>query len=74
MEDQAQQPPEQASPQVRKRIEDSFGRQGLMRHLGAHLTRISPGRVHLTLPSRPEVSQQHGYVHAGATSAVADSA
>jgi uncharacterized protein (TIGR00369 family) len=26
------------------------------------------------LPSRPEVTQQHGYIHAGATSAIADSA
>ena len=33
-----------------------------------------PGRVHIVLPSRPEVTQQHGYFHAGATSAIADSA
>ena len=26
------------------------------------------------LPGRPEVNQQHGYIHAGATSAIADSA
>lgn len=26
------------------------------------------------LPSRPEVTQQHGYFHAGATSAIADTA
>jgi uncharacterized protein (TIGR00369 family) len=30
--------------------------------------------VHIVLPSRPEVTQQHGYFHAGATSAIADSA
>ncbi|GAA2432414.1 PaaI family thioesterase [Streptomyces macrosporus] len=65
---------EQASPAVHKRIQDSFDRQGLMRHLGARITHIAPGRVHIVLPSRPEVTQQHGYVHAGATSAVADSA
>ncbi|WP_149831262.1 PaaI family thioesterase [Streptomyces tailanensis] len=45
-----------------------------MRHLGARLTRIAPGRVHIVLPSRPQVTQQHGYFHAGATSAIADSA
>ncbi|MFE6778206.1 PaaI family thioesterase [Streptomyces sp. NPDC057702] len=45
-----------------------------MSHLGARISHIGPGRVHITLPSRPEVAQQHGYVHAGATSAVADSA
>jgi uncharacterized protein (TIGR00369 family) len=56
------------------RIHASFDRQGLMRLLGASLTAIEPGRVQITLPRRPEVSQQHGYVHAGATSAIADSA
>ncbi|MET9859144.1 PaaI family thioesterase [Streptomyces smyrnaeus] len=45
-----------------------------MSHLGARITHIGPGRVHIVLPSRPEVTQQDGYVHAGATSAVADSA
>lgn len=45
-----------------------------MGHLGARITHIAPGRVHITLPSRPEVTQQHGYFHAGATSAIADSA
>jgi uncharacterized protein (TIGR00369 family) len=45
-----------------------------MGHLGARLTHIGPGRVDIQLPSRPEVTQQHGYFHAGATSAIADSA
>ncbi|MEU5975949.1 PaaI family thioesterase [Streptomyces sp. NPDC047315] len=45
-----------------------------MAHLGARLAHVAPGRVHIVLPSRPEVTQQNGYVHAGATSAVADSA
>ncbi|MFE7329264.1 PaaI family thioesterase [Streptomyces sp. NPDC057565] len=72
MEDRTQQ--EQASPEIEARIRESFDRQGLMRHLGAQITRIAPGRVHIALPSRPEVTQQHGYFHAGATSAIADSA
>jgi uncharacterized protein (TIGR00369 family) len=65
---------EQASPAVQARVQDSFDLQGLMSHLGARLTHIGPGRVHIVLPARPEVTQQHGYVHAGATSAIADSA
>ena len=72
MEDRTQQ--EHASPEVQKRIRASFDRQGLMAHLGARMTHIGPGRVHIELPSRPEVTQQHGYFHAGATSAIADSA
>lgn len=72
MDDQTRQ--EQASPAVQERIRDSFERQGLMRHLGARLVHVAPGRVHIMLANRPEVTQQHGYVHAGATSAIADSA
>ncbi len=64
----------EASPQVRARILASFDRQGLMRHLGARVSHVAPGRVHIVLPSRPEITQQHGYIHAGATSAIADSA
>lgn len=70
MEDETQ----QASTEVQDRIRASFERQGLMGHLGARLSHIGPGRVHILLPSRPEVTQQHGYFHAGATSAIADSA
>jgi uncharacterized protein (TIGR00369 family) len=64
----------EAAPEVLARITSSFERQGLMRHLGARLGLIAPGRVHIVLPSRPEMTQQHGYIHAGATGAVADSA
>ncbi|WP_326640049.1 PaaI family thioesterase [Streptosporangium sp. NBC_01755] len=65
---------EQTTPEVQERIRASFERQGLMRHLGAHLAHIGPGQVVITLPARPEVTQQDGYIHAGATSAIADSA
>jgi uncharacterized protein (TIGR00369 family) len=74
MEDRTSQPEEQASPEVHARVRRSFDRQGLMGHLGARIAHIAPGRVHILLPSRPEVTQQHGYFHAGATSAIADSA
>jgi uncharacterized protein (TIGR00369 family) len=63
-----------ASPQIHDRIQVSFARQGLMDHLGARLSHIGPGRVHIVLPHRPEITQQDGYIHAGATSAIADSA
>lgn len=35
---------------------------------------VDPGEVHVALPFSPALSQQHGYVHAGATAAIADSA
>jgi uncharacterized protein (TIGR00369 family) len=59
---------------MQARITASLERQGLMRHLGARPGHIGPGCVHIVLPSRPEVTQEHGYVHAGAISAIADSA
>jgi len=70
--DDALEPTETAD--VHDRIARSFESQGLMRLLGARLAHVGPGLVRIELPSRPEVSQQHGYVHAGATSAIADSA
>lgn len=65
---------DEVSAAVQARVRDSFERQGLMGLLDARLARIGPGLVRIVLPSRPEVSQQHGFVHAGATSAIADTA
>jgi uncharacterized protein (TIGR00369 family) len=64
----------EAAREVQARITSSFERQGLMSHLGARLGLIAPGRVHIVLPIRPEVTQQQGYIHAGATGVIADSA
>jgi uncharacterized protein (TIGR00369 family) len=57
-----------------RRVRDSFARQALMRTIGAELARIEPGRVEIALPFRADLTQQHGYLHAGVTSAIADSA
>ncbi len=56
------------------RVRASFDRQGLMRHLGAELTEVAPGFAKIQMPFSQAVTQQHGYFHAGATSAIADSA
>ena len=61
-------------PDYAKRVRESFARQGAMSHLGAVLRGIEPGRVEIDLPFRPELSQQHGFFHAGMVSTVADSA
>ncbi|KMO41884.1 phenylacetic acid degradation protein PaaI [Methylobacterium tarhaniae] len=60
--------------QIQARVRASFDKQGLMRTLGATLEAVSPGAVEIALVPGPAVSQQHGFVHAGAVSAVADSA
>jgi uncharacterized protein (TIGR00369 family) len=59
---------------MRRRVRESFERQGLMRHLGVVIDVIEPGEVRLRLPFRAELTQQHGFFHAGSTSAIADSA
>ncbi len=56
------------------RIRDSFAKQGLMTTLGASLGNIAPGAVEIVMIPSPAISQQHGFVHAGAVSAIADSA
>lgn len=56
------------------RVRDSFERQGLMRHLGAEITTLIPGECEIRVPHRPELTQQHGFFHAGVTAAIADSA
>lgn len=61
-------------PACETRVRESFERQGLMRHLGAELAEVSPGLVKIRMPYSQSVTQQHGYFHAGATSAIADSA
>lgn len=57
-----------------ERVRSSFALQGLMGHLGAQLTGIAKGRVVVRLPFRKQLTQQDGFFHAGATSAIADSA
>jgi uncharacterized protein (TIGR00369 family) len=45
-----------------------------MQTIGAELSRVEPGRVEIALPFRSDLTQQHGYLHAGITSTIADSA
>lgn len=63
-----------ASTEVQERVRASFDRQGLMKHFGAKLESIESGRVVVTMPCSDKVTQQHGYVHAGATGSIADTA
>jgi uncharacterized protein (TIGR00369 family) len=42
--------------------------------IGAELERVEPGLVQIGLAFRPDLSQQHGFFHAGVLSTIADSA
>ena len=56
------------------RVRASFARQAMMATMGVELVSVEPGVVVLELPFSDALAQQHGFLHAGAISAVADSA
>ena len=56
------------------RVRGSFGRQQAMALLGAQMTEVQPGMTEIVLPFREALTQQHGFVHAGIITAIADSA
>ncbi len=60
------------SAALRERIETSFVRQGMMRHLQARLVSVAPGEVEIALPYSERVTQQQGGYHGGAMGALAD--
>jgi len=63
-----------ADPGYAVRVRASFDRQGAMRLIGARLKELRPGYCAIELPYREDLTQQHGYIHAGIVSAIADSA
>jgi len=56
------------------RVRESFARQGAMKLIVAAISEVAPGYCAIAVAPRPELSQQHGYVHAGIVSAIVDSA
>ena len=56
------------------RVRDSFNRQPAMHLIGATLTTVKPGLCEVEMPRKPEVTQQHGFVHGGIVGMIADSA
>jgi uncharacterized protein (TIGR00369 family) len=57
-----------------QRVRDSFAQQGAMAHIGARVSALVPGRCTVEVDFRAELSQQHGFFHAGITTSVSDSA
>ena len=55
-------------------IKESFALQSVMSLIGAELSMVAPGVVEITLPYRSDLAQQHGYLHAGMVTTIADSA
>jgi len=65
---------EPLNPNYEDHVKSSFARQRVMEAFGARLVRIAPGQVEIELSFREDLTQQHGYLHAGIVTAVVDSA
>jgi uncharacterized protein (TIGR00369 family) len=61
-------------PAQEARVRQAFAGQGMMKTLGAELTRVAAGEVEIVLPFAPHIAQQHGFVHAGGLTTVVDNA
>lgn len=56
------------------RVRESFARQKVMTTIGAELTRVTPGMVEIEMDFSEDLTQQHGFLHAGVISTAMDSA
>lgn len=61
-------------PEFEARVRASFAKQVFMSTVGARLERVLPGEVAIALPFRADLTQQHGFLHAGVVTSVVDSA
>ena len=61
-------------PHFAARVAASFARQAAMRTLGATLEAVEPGHVVVAMAHRDELTQQHGFLHAGMLATALDSA
>ncbi len=65
---------EPRDPAFEARVRASVARQRIMATMGATLTSVGPGQVVIELPFRPDLTQQHGFLHAGMITTLVDSA
>ena len=67
-------PHQPRNPAFAEEIKQSFAKQTIMGLIGAELSRVDPGVIEISLPYRAALAQQHGYLHAGIVTTIADSA
>ncbi|MCF8480048.1 MAG: PaaI family thioesterase [Rhodospirillum sp.] len=61
-------------PNFEQRVRASFDLQTVNQTLGCELLSVGPGTCVIRLPHNPALCQQHGYLHAGITTTIADTA
>ena len=57
-----------------EKVRESFARQPAMALIVAELMKVEAGAVDIRLPYRKDLTQQNGFLHAGITSAIVDTA
>ena len=65
---------EPRNPNWAARCRQSFDGQGVMGTFGVTVADLLPGKVTLQMPFRSDLTQQHGFLHAGVVTTVLDSA
>ena len=66
--------PEPRNSRFEQAVRDSFASQQLMTTIGARLTRVALGEIEIRVPFRSDLTQQHGFLHAGIVTSALDSA
>ena len=61
---------EPKDPDFAARVRASFDRQAAMKTIGATLAGVEAGRVVIELPWAQLLTQQHGFLHAGAVTGI----
>ena len=56
------------------RVRKNFAEQRVMRLIDARLTVVEPGLVEIEIPTREDLTQQDGFMHAGIVTTILDSA
>ena len=65
---------EPRDPGYQGRVTQSFAEQAIMQTIGARLRDVAPGRVEIELPYAQKLTQQDGFIHAGISATILDSA
>jgi uncharacterized protein (TIGR00369 family) len=65
---------EPRDPDFKTRVKQSFSEQNVMKTINASLAAVEAGRVEIEIPYQLELTQQDGFIHAGISSTIMDSA
>ena len=65
---------EPKNPRFEQVVRESFAAQQHMATIGARLAHVAAGEIEIRVPFRRELTQQHGFLHAGVVASALDSA